>query len=154
MKKLINSPQDVVRQELEGMEAAHGDRFRISYDPIYIVRRSPPAKGKVALISGGGSSGRPIILFPPAGKMVRVRRILVAWNATRESIRAVADNIDLFVSFRFAMWLRVAQVVGIGFPFVPITAAGYIGIPPEKGDVSRASSISCATSAAVSEHPS
>ena len=65
MKKLINSPQDVVRQELEGMEAAHGDRFRISYDPIYIVRRSPPAKGKVALISGGGSSGRPIILFPP-----------------------------------------------------------------------------------------
>jgi len=45
-----------------------------------------------------------------------------------------AHNIDLFVSFRFAMWLRVAQVVGIGFLFVPITAAGYIGIPPEKGD--------------------
>jgi DHA2 family multidrug resistance protein len=40
----------------------------------------------------------------------------------------------LFVSFRFAMWLRVAQVVGIGFLFVPITAAGYIGVPPEKGD--------------------
>src|SRR6202012_2481081 len=35
---------------------------------------------------------------------------------------------------RFAMWLRVAQVIGIRFLFVPITAAGYIGIPPEKGN--------------------
>ncbi len=33
MKKLINSPQEVVREALEGMEAAHGDRLRINYDP-------------------------------------------------------------------------------------------------------------------------
>ncbi|MGH9493717.1 MAG: DHA2 family efflux MFS transporter permease subunit, partial [Candidatus Sulfotelmatobacter sp.] len=33
-----------------------------------------------------------------------------------------------------AMWLRCAQVVGIGFLFVPITLAGYIGVPPEKGN--------------------
>ena len=32
------------------------------------------------------------------------------------------------------MWLRITQVVGIGFLFVPITAAGYIGVPPEKGN--------------------
>ena len=32
------------------------------------------------------------------------------------------------------MWLRCAQVVGIGFLFVPITAAGYIGVPAEKGN--------------------
>jgi nucleotide-binding universal stress UspA family protein len=37
------------------------------------------------------SSGRPIILFPPRGKVTRVRRILVSWNAKRESIRAVVD---------------------------------------------------------------
>jgi hypothetical protein len=60
MKKLINSPQDVVREELEGMEAAHGDRLRINYNPVYIVRRKPPAKGKVALISGGGSGHDPM----------------------------------------------------------------------------------------------
>ncbi|MGA7461318.1 MAG: EmrB/QacA family drug resistance transporter, partial [Candidatus Korobacteraceae bacterium] len=45
-----------------------------------------------------------------------------------------AHKIDLYVSFRFAMWLRVTQIVGIGFLFVPITAAGYIGIPEEKGN--------------------
>ena len=60
MKKLINSPHEVVREELEGMEAAHGDSLRINYNPAYIVRRKPPAKGKVALISGGGSGHEPM----------------------------------------------------------------------------------------------
>jgi nucleotide-binding universal stress UspA family protein len=41
------------------------------------------------------SSGRPIIVFPPRGKVSKVRRILVAWNATRESVRAVADALPL-----------------------------------------------------------
>jgi len=45
-----------------------------------------------------------------------------------------AHKIDLYVSFGFATWLRITQVVGIGFLFVPITAAGYIGVPPEKGN--------------------
>ena len=43
------------------------------------------------------SSGRPIILFPPEGAVSQVRRILVAWNATRESVRAVADALPLLV---------------------------------------------------------
>jgi hypothetical protein len=33
-----------------------------------------------------------------------------------------------------AMWLRVAQAFGMGFLFVPITLAGYIGIPAEKSN--------------------
>jgi nucleotide-binding universal stress UspA family protein len=41
------------------------------------------------------SSGRPIILFPPDGEASQVRRILVAWNATRESVRSVADALPL-----------------------------------------------------------
>ncbi len=60
MKKLINSPQDVVREALEGMEAAYGDRLRINYDPAYIVRKNQPHKGKVTLVSGGGSGHEPM----------------------------------------------------------------------------------------------
>ena len=60
MKKLINSPQEVVREALEGMEAAHGDRLRINYDPVFIARKDAPIKGKVALISGGGSGHEPM----------------------------------------------------------------------------------------------
>jgi nucleotide-binding universal stress UspA family protein len=41
------------------------------------------------------SSGRPILLFPPDGKVYQVRRILVAWNATRQSVRATADAMPL-----------------------------------------------------------
>lgn len=60
MKKLINSPQDVVREELEGMEAAHGNRLRISYEPVFIARKDAPKKGKVGLVSGGGSGHEPM----------------------------------------------------------------------------------------------
>jgi dihydroxyacetone kinase-like protein len=60
MKKLINSPQEVVREALEGMEAAHGDRLRISYEPAYILRKDAPLQGKVALVSGGGSGHEPM----------------------------------------------------------------------------------------------
>src|SRR6202048_1180862 len=43
------------------------------------------------------SSGRPVIVFPPRSTVSQVRRILVGWNARRESIRAVADALPLLV---------------------------------------------------------
>jgi dihydroxyacetone kinase-like protein len=60
MKKLINSPDAVLRDELRGVEAAHGDRVRVSYDPAYIVRADAPVGGKVGLVSGGGSGHEPM----------------------------------------------------------------------------------------------
>src|SRR5690349_8211588 len=60
MKKLINAPDAVVREALEGMEAAHGDRLRINYDPYYVVRADAPVQGKVGIISGGGSGHEPM----------------------------------------------------------------------------------------------
>ena len=32
MKKLINEPDAVVREALEGVEAAHGDKVRVTYE--------------------------------------------------------------------------------------------------------------------------
>jgi phosphoenolpyruvate---glycerone phosphotransferase subunit DhaK len=60
MKKLINEPDAVVREALEGMEAAHGDRLRINYDPYYVVRADAPVQGKVGIVSGGGSGHEPM----------------------------------------------------------------------------------------------
>jgi phosphoenolpyruvate---glycerone phosphotransferase subunit DhaK len=60
MKKLINAPDDVLREALEGMEAAHGDRIRVNYDPPYIVRADAPVQGKVGIVSGGGSGHEPM----------------------------------------------------------------------------------------------
>ena len=42
MKKLINAPENVLRDALEGTAAAHGDRVRVNYDPPFIVRADAP----------------------------------------------------------------------------------------------------------------
>jgi MFS transporter, DHA2 family, multidrug resistance protein len=60
--------------------------------------------------------------------------IAAGWCSLAIGLYYSAYRTDLLISFRVAMWLRVAQVVGIGFLFVPITMAGYIGIPIEKGN--------------------
>src|SRR4051812_42541369 len=60
MKKLINAPDAVVRESLEGMELAFGDRLRVSYEPAFIARADAPVQGKVGIISGGGSGHEPM----------------------------------------------------------------------------------------------
>ena len=52
MKKLINDPQNVVREQLEGIEQAHADLVRVSYEPNFIVRADAPVQGKVGIVSG------------------------------------------------------------------------------------------------------
>lgn len=60
MKKLINSPENVVTEALQGMEAAHPDLLKVYYNPHFITRADAPVKGKVAIISGGGSGHEPM----------------------------------------------------------------------------------------------
>ncbi len=60
MKKLINAPDAVLQDALRGVEAAHGDRLRVNYDPAYVVRADAPVEGKVGLVSGGGSGHEPM----------------------------------------------------------------------------------------------
>jgi len=43
-------------------------------------------------------------------------------------------RIDLQISFSAATWLRIAQVIGLGFLFVPITLVAYVGVPSEKNN--------------------
>jgi len=59
MKKLINSPDRVVDEALAGMVAAHGDLIRV-IEPNVIVRKDAPKKGKVGIVSGGGSGHEPM----------------------------------------------------------------------------------------------
>jgi dihydroxyacetone kinase-like protein len=59
MKKLINTPDSLVDDELAGMAAAHGDLIRIE-EPHVVVRKDAPRQGKVGVISGGGSGHEPM----------------------------------------------------------------------------------------------
>ncbi|MEM7024437.1 MAG: dihydroxyacetone kinase subunit DhaK [Pseudomonadota bacterium] len=60
MKKLINAVDDVLTESLQGFAEAHGDLVKIAQDPTYVIRSDAPVKGKVALISGGGSGHEPL----------------------------------------------------------------------------------------------
>jgi dihydroxyacetone kinase-like protein len=60
MKKLINAPDDVVRESLEGFAAAHPDLVSVHFDPTYVVRADGVPDGKVGILSGGGSGHEPM----------------------------------------------------------------------------------------------
>ena len=63
-------------------------------------------------------------------------RYLIAfgWSCLAIAMYYSTKRIDLQISFSAAVWLRVAQIVGIGFLFVPISLAAYTGIPAEKNN--------------------
>ncbi len=59
MKKLINAPEAVVRESLDGFCAAHADIVTLGAEHKF-VRRRALKPGKVSLISGGGSGHEPL----------------------------------------------------------------------------------------------
>ncbi len=60
MRKFLNDPAAVVKESLKGLAAAHPDLLRYDVANQIIVRKGAPKKGKVALISGGGSGHEPL----------------------------------------------------------------------------------------------
>jgi phosphoenolpyruvate---glycerone phosphotransferase subunit DhaK len=59
MKKLINAPELVLTESLDGFAAAHADIVLLGLEHKF-VRRRELKPGKVALISGGGSGHEPL----------------------------------------------------------------------------------------------
>ena len=60
--------------------------------------------------------------------------IAFGWLAIAASMYYSTKRIDLEISFGVAMWLRVAQVAGLPFLFVPISLAMYVGLPAAKSN--------------------
>jgi dihydroxyacetone kinase-like protein len=60
MKKLINDIETVVDDACDGLAAAHPDLVRFNREPRYLARVDAPVRGKVALVSGGGSGHEPL----------------------------------------------------------------------------------------------
>ncbi|WBU38712.1 dihydroxyacetone kinase subunit DhaK [Homoserinibacter sp. YIM 151385] len=60
MKKLINDPKDVVAEALHGIALAHPDLLSVVHDPAFIHRADAPVRGKVGIVSGGGSGHEPL----------------------------------------------------------------------------------------------
>jgi DHA2 family multidrug resistance protein len=79
-----------------------------------------------------------LIQTPITGQLttkVQARRLIgFGWLALSLAMFYSTRRIDLQMSFSAATLLRISQVVGLGFLFVPITLVAYIGIPAEKNN--------------------
>jgi MFS transporter, DHA2 family, multidrug resistance protein len=79
-----------------------------------------------------------LVEMPAMGKLsTKIQaRFLIAfgWLALAVAMYYSTKRIDLDISFSAATWLRIDQVIGLGFLFVPITLVAYIGIAPEKNN--------------------
>ncbi len=59
MKKFMNGVDDVLRDSLKGVAAAHPE-LRVDLDNRVVLRGDAPVQGKVAIVSGGGSGHEPL----------------------------------------------------------------------------------------------
>lgn len=59
-KKLINDPENIIEEMLEGMVCAHPDHLRqLETSPRSIIAKNGPRDGKVGIVVGGGSGHEP-----------------------------------------------------------------------------------------------
>jgi DHA2 family multidrug resistance protein len=86
------------------------------------------------------SAGGLVLLFemPIMGQLttkVQARYLIAfGWLALSIAMFYSTQRIDLQISFKAAAMLRISQVIGLGFLFVPISLVAYIGIAPEKNN--------------------
>jgi dihydroxyacetone kinase-like protein len=62
VKKFINDPTRVVEEMVEGYAAAHSAKVRLLSEARVIVRADAPVKGKVGVVTGGGSGHKPAFI--------------------------------------------------------------------------------------------
>jgi len=95
MKKLINDPQNVVRESLAGLALAHADILKVRFDPTYVIRADAPVAGKVAIVSGGGSGHEPMhVGFVGKGMLDAACPGQVFTSPTPDQIEAATRAVD------------------------------------------------------------
>jgi DHA2 family multidrug resistance protein len=103
--------------------------------PQYLQTLMGYSAESAGLVLSGGSL---LLLFmmPVVGTLtskVQARYLIAfGWLVLSLAMYYTTQHLDLDISFRTASVLRVVQVIGLGFLFVPINLASYIGMPGDK----------------------
>ena len=88
------------------------------------------------VLSGGGFLL--LVLMPVVGVLsgkVQARYLIAfGWLTLSIGMYISSRQLDLQISFVSASILRLVQVFGLAFLFVPINMASYVGMPPEKSN--------------------
>jgi DHA2 family multidrug resistance protein len=79
-----------------------------------------------------------VFLLPVVGSLAghfQARHLLAfGWIALAVAMYFSCKHIDLLISFRAAAWMRIWQYLPVGFLFVPLTMAAYVGLPESKSN--------------------
>src|SRR6202007_2288501 len=79
-----------------------------------------------------------VFLLPLVGRLAghfQARHLLAfGWITLAVAMYFSSKHIDLLISFRAAAWMRIWQYLAVGFLFVPLTMAAYVGLPKEKSN--------------------
>ena len=94
MKKFLNTVDTVLSDSLRGFGQAHADIIAVNFEPNFVVRKTRP-KGKVALVSGGGSGHEPLHAgFVGYGMLDAACPGQVFTSPTPDQINAAAEAAD------------------------------------------------------------
>jgi MFS transporter, DHA2 family, multidrug resistance protein len=94
-----------------------------------------------------------MLCMPIVGLLLRKiqPRTIIAAGLVMEGLALMhLSGLTLQASYKFMMWARVYQAIGIAFLFVPTTTASYIGLPADK--TNEASAIRLDVSGSVAEN--
>ncbi len=95
MKKIINQPENVLKEALAGFARAHSDLIVYDEAGKFVRRKNPPKAGKVALVSGGGSGHEPMhIGFVGEGMLDAACPGEVFTSPTPDQMMAAAEAVD------------------------------------------------------------
>jgi DHA2 family multidrug resistance protein len=79
-----------------------------------------------------------VFLLPVVGRLAarfQARHLLAfGWITLAMAMYLTCKRLDLLISFRAAAWLRVWQYLPVGFLFVPLTMAAYVGLPESQSN--------------------
>ena len=94
MKKLLNTADTILSESLRGFGQAHADIVAVNFEPNFVFRVNKP-KGKVALVSGGGSGHEPLHAgFVGYGMLDAACPGQVFTSPTPDQINAAAEAAD------------------------------------------------------------
>lgn len=132
MKKLINKPEDVVRESLEGIAAAYPDIIKVHFEPNFVYRADAPVHNKVAIISGGGSGHEPthigfvgkgmldaacpgeIFTSPTPNQILEAAKSAHGGNGVLNIVKNYSGdvmNFEMAVELAFSEGIRVANIL-------------------------------------------
>ena len=105
--------------------------------PLFLQSLMGYTAESAGLVLSGG--GRLLLFMMPIIGVLSTKvqsRYLVAagWGILAFAMYYSTKRLDLLMSFQSASWLRIIQVCGLGFLFVPINLTAYIGMPQEKSN--------------------